>query len=262
MNDRLNSTLIEICLQYYLPDEYFIMTLSVIAVLSFFVFSLSVTTALLALRTRKSLFRKERTWITALDFIGGIGGVDSIFESYETFLGRNRSQLEELRREHSETRRRFSSKSEEIIREQFRQKRSESNLETTRRRTLKEEEEDAANIYIEILHNPGKYYQNLPQPTRRESDGIVTMLMRRLSVTSLSAEVAPPVSPPTPARSPDSQLSSSRPTSPAPRRKFLKNRSDSLDGGGRTGPGGSPVNRITTTLPRKKHSVIHEVTEL
>ena len=253
MNNRLNSTLVENCLKSYLPDEYFIMSLSVMAVLTFFVFLLSVTTALLALRTRKSLFRKERTWITALDFIGGIGGVDSIFESYETFLGKNQ---EELRREHSDIRRRFSSPY--IRREQLRRKqkssgkRSNSNFETTRRRTLKEEEEDEANICIEILHNPSiiKNYQNLPQPTRRDSDGILNLMMRRLSVTSLSAEVVTPATPPTPTRS----QSSSRPPSPAPTRKFIKNRSGSLEGLQ------SPVNRIKT-LARKKHSVIHEVTE-
>ena len=143
-------------MQYYLPDDYFIMSLSVIAILSFSVFMLSVLTALSALRTRKSLFRKDRTWITALDFIGGIGGVDSIFESYETFLGKNRSQMEELRREHSEIRRRFSSPYIRRDHEKSKRsgKRSNSNFETTRRRTLKEEEAEEANFCIEILHDP------------------------------------------------------------------------------------------------------------
>ena len=259
MSNRLNSTLVENCLQY-LPEEYFIISLSVIAVLSFFVFLLSVTTALLALRTRKTLFRKERTWITALDFIGGIGGVDSIFESYETFLGKNRSQLEELRREHSDIRRRFTSpyiRGDHLNWNQKNSGRSNSNFETTRRRTLKEEEEEEARFCIEILHNPRKYYQNLPQ--RRESDGIVNQLMRRLSVTSLSAEGLT-VAPPPPTKTPDSRQSSSHPQSPVPTRKFIKNRSGSLDAGKVGTTGGSPVNRITT-LARKKHSVIHEVTE-
>ena len=263
MNDRLNTTLVENCLQY-LPEEYFIMSLSVIAALSFLVFLLSVTTALLALRRRKSLFRKERTWITALDFIGGIGGVDSIFESYETFLGKNRSQLEELRREHSEIRRRFSSPyiRRDHLRGNQREsgKRSNSNFETTRRRTLKEVEEEDAKFCIEILHNPEKYYQNLPQPARRESDGIVNLVMRRFSVTSVSAESLTPPPPPPPARNPDSRQC--RPPSPIPTRKFIKKRSGSLDAGQarmRTS-GGSPVNRITT-LARKKPSVIPEVIE-
>lgn len=268
MDNRLNSTLVKICMQSYLPEEYFIMSLSVIALLSFSVFSLSVTAALLALRTRKSLFRKERTWITALDFIGGIGGVESIFESYDTFLGKNRSQLEELRREHSETRRRFSSPY--IRRDQLQRKprssgRSNSNFETERRRTLKEEEEEEARRCIEILHNPRKFYENLPQPARRESDGIVNLVKRRLSVSSLSAEVAGLATPPPPARSHHSRQSNSRPPSPAPTRKFIKNRSGSLEGGrlgpgGPGGPGGSPGSRITSPA-RKKHSVIHEVTE-
>ena len=239
------------------------MSLSVIALLSFCVFSLSVSTALLALRTRKSLFRKERTWITALDFIGGIGGVESIFESYDTFLGQNRSQLEELRREHSETRRRFSSpyiRRDQLQRKQKSSgKRSNSNFETERRQTLKEEEEAVAEACIEILHDPRKYYQNLPRPASRESDGFVNLVMRRLSVSSLSAEMAGLATPPPPARSSHSGQSPSRPPSPIPTRKFIKNRSGSLDGG-RAGPGGSPGNRITT-LARKKHSVIHEVTE-
>ena len=257
MSNRLNSTLVENCMQY-LPEEYFIMSLSVIAVLSFFVFLLFLTTALLALRTRKSLFRKERTWITALDFIGGIGGVDSIFESYETFLGKNRSQLEELNREHSEIRRRFTSPYINLSRNQKNSgNRSNSNFETTRRRTLKEEEEEEARFCIEILHNPRKYYQNLPQ--RRESEGKVNLMMSRFSVTSLSAEDST-VTPPPPTKTPEPRQSSSHSPSPVPRRKFIKNRSGSLDAGKVGTTGGSPVNRITK-LARKKPSVIHEVTE-
>ena len=57
INNRLNSTLIDNCLQI-LPDEYFIMSLSVIAVFSFLFILLFLMTAVLAHRTKKSIVRK------------------------------------------------------------------------------------------------------------------------------------------------------------------------------------------------------------
>ena len=254
--DRINSTLVENCLQV-LPDEYFIMSLSVIGILTVLFLLLFLTTVLMALEAKRSLLRRERTWITALDFIGGIGGVDSIFESYDTFLGKNRSQLEELRRQNSESRRRFSSpflrKDHLLWKKISDNKRSNSNFETARRRrTLKKAEEDEANFCIEILHNPSKYYQNL------EAQQQV-----RLSMSSLSAETVHgwQSAPSTPVKSPEvlrkcSSMSTPLCPTPALRRKFIKFRSASVDALQTAGQ----TDRVTTKA-RKKHSVIHEVLE-
>ena len=230
VNEILNSTLIQNCMEV-LPNEYFIMSPSVMLVSTVLFLLLFLTTALIALQTRKSLLRRERTWITTLDFIGGIGGVDSIFESYDTFLGKDR---EELRREFSEERRRMSCPQfrEDLRRQTSVGARSSSVMGTSERRpTLKEEEDEVVKICIEM------------------------MVTKRSSVGSLSAETIYGLhsTPPTPVKSPNLSTGSSLSPSPGHKRKFIKNRPSSIEGLRTIGQ--------TKRIARKKHSVIHEINE-
>ena len=99
-----NSTFLYYCERDVTPNEYFFASLSVAGLALVLLIGIMVFVAIEGIKTKKILQTPERTWITALDMIGGIGGVDALFESYEEVLGKNKEDLEKLRKENVENR--------------------------------------------------------------------------------------------------------------------------------------------------------------
>ena len=168
-----NSTLVFYCEQDATPLEYFLASLIVVGISLLFTIVFMIFVAVESYRTKKNIQKLERTWITALDFIGGIGGVDSVFESYENFFGKSYEQLKKLRNENIENRRysqpmmsQISEEDKAIFKEQL-NTRSKSNFEKVRLKRSSSEEE--ADFYLKVMNYPQIFHEHYPK-TPRQSD--------------------------------------------------------------------------------------------
>ena len=221
-----NSTLspfVYYCSEILLPPEYFLTSIIITVTAFISVITLLIFVAVKAKQAKKDLAATKRTWITALDFIGGIGGVDSVFESYETFLGKNRDELEKIRRDNIENRRYSepglvteSSDAEtgtRKVRAQEQSQRSRSNIERIRR--VRTDSDEEAEFYLRVLQYPDLLLEHnkavVEEKARQERSGsLVSILKRRLSSSeSLSVGENSPNSP--------SQVSSLGSVTPSPR---------------------------------------------
>ena len=184
-----NSTFLYYCEQDVTPNEYFFASLSVTGVSLVLLIALLVFVAVEGMKAKMFLQRQQRTWITALDMIGGIGGVDALFESYEEVLGKNKEDLEKLRKENVENRRYSTpyllqlSEEERKIHQSISQ-RSKSNLERIR---MDRSEEEEADFYLRVLNYPQLLYETQNSPTPKDrSDSVVSVIRRKFSLSSIS----------------------------------------------------------------------------
>ena len=170
-----NSTLIFYCERDATPLEYFLASLIVTGISLLLLIGFMIFVAVESVRTKKHIEqleneKLERTWITALDFIGGIGGVDSVFESYEHFFGKSYDQLEKLRQENIEHRRysqpmvsQISEGDKAIFKEHI-NTRSRSNFEKVRLKRSSSEEE--ADFYLKVMNYPQIFHEHFPKDAK------------------------------------------------------------------------------------------------
>ena len=248
-----NSTFLYYCEQDVTPNEYFFASISVAGLALGLLIALMIFVAIEGIKTKKFLQTPERTWITALDMIGGIGGVDALFESYEEVLGKNKEDLEKLRKENIENRRYSTpylhqiSEEQKQIRESINQ-RSKSNFERVR---VDRSEEEEADFYLRVLNYPQLLYETQHSPTqvarKERSDSVVSSIRRKFSLSSISGSGSGSVE------------NVSVATTPASTRTF---RFSSIDEGtikrSRFSSIDEGVNKRIFTQKRKKPSVIHE----
>ena len=255
--DTRNNTLIVVCSEVVIPEEFFYISIFLTVFSFFLIVALFIFVGVEGRRAKAWLSSAERTWITALDFIGGMPGVDSVFEPYEEFFGKSQEELEKLRRENKENRRystpyiSLPSEEERAMMERLHQ-RSRSNFEHVR--TCRSSLEEEADFYLKVLNHPQLYYQNLPSaaPTRKDSL-VMGAVRRRLSLSSGSGDSGSvesvSMTPPIISASSRSSLTPPTPSNKRVNRVNFALRSSSIDDGFLKRP----------ALPlRKKPSVIHE----
>ena len=162
----------------------------------FLLICLSIFVAYEGFKAKRSMEKQERTWITNIDFIGGMPGVHGVFESYEEVLGINSDELMKLRKENIENRR-FStpyisqiSKEDKAMYESI-NTRSKSNFEKARFKKTSEEEE--AEFYLKVLNYPHLFYEHLPPKQQsRDRSGSMSSFIGRFSLSSGSAGSSSP----------------------------------------------------------------------
>ena len=197
-NNSTLSPFVYYCSEILLPPEYFLTSILITSISFLFVVSLLIFVAVKARKVKRDLVVRGRTWITALDFIGGIGGVDSVFESYENFLGKNRQELEKIRRDNIEHRRHSepgwvtgpSDVMTEVHNKNIRDQRSRSNME--RIRLVRSDSDEEAEFYLRVLQYPDllvEHNKAAEDKQRQERSGsLVSILKRRLSLASTETE--------------------------------------------------------------------------
>ena len=249
-NNSTLSPFVYYCSEILLPPEYFLTSILITSISFLLVVSLLIFVAVRARKVKRDLASTERTWITALDFIGGIGGVDSVFESYEHFLGKNRQELENIRRDNIEHRRHsepgwVTGPSDDRAPGQ----RSRSNME--RIRLVRSDSEEEAEFYLRVLQYPDLLVEHnkaaVDKQRQERSGSLVSILKRRLSLASTETESAGAGES---GQSSPSQLS--RVTTPPGVSRTL--RSSSVDPG--------LTKRSEVYRKNKKPSVIQEINEV
>ena len=254
-----NSTLspfVYYCSEILLPPEYFLTSVLVTGISFLLVISLLILVAVKARKVKRDLAATERTWITALDFIGGIGGVDSVFESYENFLGKNRDELVQIRRDNIEHRRHSepgwvipgpSDVETETRNTRAPGQRSRSNMERIRR--VRSDSDEEAEFYLRVLQYPDLFVEHnkaaVDRGRQERSGSLVSILKRRLSLASTESGSVGESCHSSPSRG-------SVTTSPGVSRT---SRSSSVDEG-------VTKKNMLYTKKIKKPSIIHEVHEV
>ena len=204
-SNSTSSPFVYYCSEVVLPPEYFLTSILITGSSLLLVLSLLAFVAVKAKKVKVDA--TKRTWITALDFIGGIGGVDSIFEPYENFLGKNREELEKIRQDNPEQRRHSEpgwqsqpsgSASAELGVSRAAQhcagdQRSRSNME--RVRLVRSDSDEEAEFYLRVLQYPSLLAEHsrasIDQGRQERSGSLVSTLKRRMSVTSTESGDSP-----------------------------------------------------------------------
>ena len=256
-----NSTLspfVYYCSEILLPPEYFLSSVVITAISFLLVISLLIFVAVKARKVKRDLAATERTWITALDFIGGIGGVDSVFESYEKFLGKNRDELVQIRRDNIEHRRHSepgwvtgpSDVETETRNTRGPGQRSRSNMERIRR--VRSDSDEEAEFYLRVLQYPDLLVEHnkaaIEKGRQERSGSLVSILKRRRSMASTES----------------GSLVESSHSSPShvTRGSVMKSPGTGVSRSLRSSSVDEGVTRKSMLYKKKKPSVIHELHEV
>ena len=170
-----NSTYWQNCLRSLtVSDEDFLFSLAVLAVFHLLLLLLSVTTIMLAWKTRTRVWERieckwNKTFMKSLDTFDDNheGEVQRPFLTiWDVLVGDDPDQEEQKSAENSCS----------VI----------CLPVTSEMSTIKEEEQEEANLCLEMLHDPRRFYDNLG--VSQENNNMVNLVVRRLSVISSQSE--------------------------------------------------------------------------